>query len=269
MILFLIIFSIILAILILLYFIIKLIINDRKNKSFNFYIINKLKKCSQPTIILLGANGRYGNIIKNKNDKILIFFVDDDDIYATFININNFQLINDKKDNLSSILNNDGKEELMVFSFNFRLFISSKFRISSLQLKRDYYFPSDNHSFFNNEIGSFVITSLSPLIINKINDNNFKIIENYMNIYWNDERYIYIKSCPILINNNYWILGKYKNKIIMIIFNIIDKIIVNKIEKEIDKDIIIYNGMIYNKIKDEFIIPISKKGKINIMTWKI
>lgn len=273
MILFLIILSVILAIIIILYFIIKLIINDKKDKSLKYFVINKLRKCSQPTIILLGANGRYGNIIKRKNDKILVFFVDDDEIYATFININNFQMINDKED-VSSILANDGKENLMAFAFNYRLFISSKYRISSLQIKRDYYLPSSNHSFLNNEIGSFIITSLSPLIIKKIDDINFKIIQDYMNVSWVDDNlldatYIEIKSCPILINSFYWILGTYKNKLILLIFNFVDKSIVNKIVKEIDDDITVFNGMIYNKFKDEFIIPISKKGKVNIMTWKI
>jgi hypothetical protein len=162
----------------------------------------------------------------------------------------------------------------MAFSFNYRLFISSKYRVSSLQIKRDYYLPSNNHSFFNNEIGSFIITSLSPLIIKKINDTNFKIIEDYMNVSWVDDNlldatYIDIKSCPILINSYYWILGTYKNKLILLIFNFVDKSIVNKIVKEIDDDIIVFNGMIYNKINDEFIIPISRKGKVNIMTWKI
>jgi len=275
MIFYLIIISIIIAIIILLYFIIKLIINDNKDKTFKFYIINKLRKCYQPTIILLGANGRYGNIINNPKDKILIFFVDEDDIYSTFININNFQMIEDTNNEyIHKVLANDGKENLMVFAFNYRLFISSKYRVSSLQIKKDYLLESNNHSFFKNELGTFIITSLSPLVIKKINDVNFKNTNEYMNEVWVDDNlldvnYINIKSCPILINNYYWILGNYKNKLILLVFDFVKKTIVNRIVKKIDDDIDIFNGMIYNKLKDEFIIPISKNGKVNIMIWKI
>jgi len=249
---------IIFALLILLLFVL-LNINWEKR----FTIIKELENCKSPTIIGLNRKGIYTNILNSPDDKILILFISDDLINATFINNKDFQLIN----KVNKVVLNDFYDYLHLFAFNYRIFFSSPYRISSIQTHNTYFINKQQSSFFYNDLGYFMISSINPLKIDKINDTNFNIIQEYMNISWiNNYGFINIKSNPILINGIYWMIGTDNNNLIFILFDFIKKEIINHFHISIDFEI--YNGLIYNKFKDMFLIPIIKNGKISIFNIK-
>lgn len=168
---------------------------------------------------------------------------------------------------VNKIVLNDFYEYLHLFAFNYRIFFSSPYRITSIQTRNSFVINNEYMSFFYNDLGYFMISSINPLKIDKINDTNFNIIEEYMNISWiNNYGFIYIKSNPILINGIYWIIGSNKNYLIFILFDFIKKEIINHFHISIDFEI--HNGLIYNKFKDMFLIPIIKNGKISIFNIK-
>jgi len=260
MILFLIIISVIITLSLLLLFV---LLNINWDKRFN--VIKYIDNCNYPTILGLTNGGLYTNILNNPNDRILILFISDDEINATFINNKDYQLINKKK--VNRVVYNDYNNNLMLFAFNYRIYFSSPYRITSIQTQNSYMISKEYSSFFSNDLGYFMVSSINPLRIHKINNDNFKIIEEYMNISWiNNYGFITIKSNPILINGIYWMIGCNDNQLIFILFDFIKKSIINHYHISIDFEI--HNGMIYNKYKDMFLIPIKKNGKINIFTIK-
>jgi hypothetical protein len=260
MILFLIIISIILTLSLLLIFV---LLNIDWDKTYT--IIKYIDNCKRVSIIGINNQGKYTNILNNPNDKILILFINNDDINASFINNYDYQLINKK--NINRIVSNDFNDYLLLFAFNYRIYFCSPYRITSIQTHNTYMINKQQSSFFSNDLGYFMISSINPFIIHKINDINFKIIHEYMNISWiNNYGFISIKSNPILINGIYWMIGSYKNEIIFILFDFINKMIINHFHFSIDFEI--DYGLIYNKFKDFFLIPIKKNGKISIFKIK-
>jgi hypothetical protein len=256
MILLFIILSVIFAIIILVIFV---LININTNRKF--VIINHIDNCKFPSIIGLTNNGLYTNIINNYKDKILITFISGNEINGTYLNSKTFQLID--KNNVSRIIKNESISNINLFAFNYNLCINYPYRITSLMSKTTYIFDNKYGGFFYNDMGYFAITSVSPLIIKKISNDNFNILDIFCNISWiNSYGTIYIKSNPILINGIYWIIGTNKNKIIFILFNLSNKSFINSFSLDINFDI--HFGLIFNKFNDTFSIPIIKNNRIQI-----
>ena len=217
-------------------------INIDNNKQF--ILIKDIEYCKSPTIICLTINDKFSNIISSPKDKILIAYIStNDDIYATTLNSSSLQMIN--VDNIHRIFGNDGNKFILLFSHLFHMYIASPFRISSLTNNKTYLFNKEEAGFFFNEEGSFIISSFSPFIINSI-DGNFNILNVYMNVDWNNTfGPLIINSNPILIHNLYWTIGSNEDYLIFIIFDFIDKKILNYFS--IKKDFHISYGLIYNK----------------------
>lgn len=251
---------VIFALLILLLFVLLNINWDKR-----FTVIKYIDDCENPTILGLTKRGLYTNVISNPDDKILILFISNDEINGTFISNKDYQLIN--KEKVNRVVLNDYNEDLLLFAFNYRIYFSSPYRITSIQTQYTYKTNKNQMSFFSNDLGYFMISSLNPLKIDKINDTNFNIIEEYMNVSWiNNYGFINIKSNPILINGIYWMIGCNEDKLIFILFDFIKKEIINHYQISVDFEI--HNGLIYNKYKDMFLIPIKKNGKISIFNIK-
>ena len=232
-------------------------INLKNNK--NIFLIKDIENCKSPTITGLTINDKFSNIITSPKDKILIDYIStNDDIYATTLNTSSFQIINE----IHRVFGNDGNRFILLFSHLFNIYIASPFRISSLVNNKTDLFDKDQAGFFFNEEGSFIISSLSPLVINTI-DTNFKILNVYMNINWdNIFGSLNINSNPILINNLYWTIGSNDDYLIFIIFDFIQKKVLNYFSIKID--FIISYGLIYNRYDETFLIPIIKNNKIHI-----
>jgi len=127
--------------------------------------------------------------------------------------------------------------------------------------KTTYIFDNEYGGFFSNDMGYFAITSVSPLIIKKIKDTNFYIIDTYINLSWqNTYGSLSIKSNPILINGIYWFIASNHNKLIFVLFDFINKSFINSFSIDIDFDI--HFGLIFNNFNDTFSIPIFKNNKI-------
>jgi hypothetical protein len=230
----------------------------------NFFIIDYIHNCNNPSIIGYTNNGIYTNIIKNKKDKILITFVNDNnDLNATFLYSSTFQIID--KNNISTIINNNPLPPSLLFAFNFNLCLAMEKKIFSLFSKLTYSIKYTDFSFFSFQNEYFIISSLSPLIINKIN-TNFHILNEIININWNDDISINIKSNPIFINGFFWIIGTNDNNLFFIIFDIINKKIINFFKINIYFNIC--KGLIYNSYNETFIIPVIKYNKIQIYNIK-
>jgi len=254
MILLFIILSVFFAIIILIIFVLTNIKTNRK-----FIVINHIDNCKYPSIIGLTNNGLYTNIINNSKDKILITFISGNDINGTYLNPKTFQLID--KDNVSRIIKNESISNINLFAFNYNICINSPYRITSLMTKTTYIFDNEYGGFFTNDIGYFAITSVSPLIIKKIKDTNFSIIDTYINLSWqNTYGTLSIKSNPILINGIYWFITSNHNKLIFILFDFINKSFINSFSIDINFDI--HFGLIFNKFNETFSIPIFKNNKI-------
>lgn len=249
--------SVILALIILVIFV---FINI--NNHLKFVIVNYIDNCKYPSIIGLTKNGYYTNIINNPKDNILITFISGEEINGTYLNPKTFQLID--KENVARIIKADNISTFNLFAFNFNICINSPYRITSLLSKTTYIFDYKYAGFFFNELNFFAITSLSPLIINIIDHSNFTILKQFINISWiNSYGYLDIKSNPILINGIYWIIGTNNNKLVFILFDIVNKQIINSFSIDINFDI--HFGLIYNKFNDTFSLPIFKNNKINIL----
>jgi hypothetical protein len=232
-------------------------------KTYNkYYIIKHIENCKSPTIIGLSKNGIYTNIINSPKDKIIISFISDDNINATYLNSTTFQLID--KDNVSIILKYDNLKFISLFYFLYNIYIFSPYRISSLISKNTYIFNKEQAGFFYNEFGYYIVSSLNPLIIHSINNLNFDIISEYMNIKWNDIN-IHINSNPILINGLYWIIGTNENKLYFIVFDFVKKNIIDLFNYNLNNIDEISYGLIFNNYNNTFIIPIIKNNKIQIL----
>ena len=256
MILFFVILSVLLALIILVIFVVLNINTHRK-----FVLVKYIDNCKYPTIIGLTKNGLYTNIINNPKDKILIAFLSGDEINGTYLNPKTFQLTD--KDNVARIIKSDYNTSFNLFAFNFNICINSPYRITSLISKITYITDFNYSALFYNDLNFFAITSLSPLIINIIDHTNFTILKQIINLSWiNSYGSLSIKSNPILINGIYWVIGTNNNKLVFILLDLINKLIINSFSIDIDFDV--HFGLIYNKLNDTFSIPIFKNNKIHI-----
>ena len=249
--------SIILAIIILIIFVFINIKNNRK-----YIVVDYIDHCKFPSIIALTNNGYYTNIINNKKDKLLITYISNEDINGSYLNPNTFQLT--EKESFTRIIKADSITNFNLFAFDFNICINSPYRITSLLSKKTYIFDNKYCGFFYNDLGYFALTSVSPLIINKIDSKNFKLYDKYMDVSWiNSHGILDIKSNPVLINGIYWFIAtNNNNKLVFILFDIIYKKFINTFYVDINFDI--HFGLIYNKINDTFSIPIIKNNKIHI-----
>lgn len=256
MILLLIISSVALALIILVIFV---FINIKTHKEF--VVVDYIDNCKYPSVIVLNNNGLYTNIINNPKDKILITFISGEVINGAYINPNTFQLLD--KENIARIIKADTISNFNLFSYNFNICINSPYRITSLISKTTYIFDNKYAGFFFNDLDFFAITSISPLIIYKINKNNFSIHSTpFISLSWNNSYgSLHIKSNPILINGIYWFIATNNIKLVFILFDIINNLFINSFSININFDI--HFGLIYNKFNDSFSIPIFKNNKIH------
>lgn len=222
-------------------------------KSNNKYVaVNYIDHCKSPTIIGYTNNGIYTNKIKNKKDKILIVFESGNDVNATFLNSSTFQIL-DKK-NIVTIFKDTLLHDFLLFSINYNLCLSTDNTIVSLFNKLTYSINFKDFSIFEFNDELFIFT---PSIIKKIN-SNFIPTDDYFSL----KSFFIIKSNPILINGLFWIIASENNILFFIIFDMINKKIINIIEYDIDFQI--GKGLIYNSFNDTFHIPIIKNNKIHI-----
>jgi hypothetical protein len=244
---------IILSLIILTIFVFLTIKYDKK-----YTIVNYIDHCKYPSIIGYTNNGIYTNIIKNKNDKILISFLSDKNLNVSFLSPTTFQIID--KSNISTLINDFSLSPCLIIGLNYNLSLSCDFFIISLLSKITYNFNYPLSAFFKFDNDFYTITSFSPLIIHKIN-NDFHILDLIFNINWFDND-IRINSNPILINGFFWIIGTYDNFLIFLIFDFLNKKIINFYKFDIFFHI--SYGLLYNSYNDTFIIPIIKNNKIQI-----
>jgi hypothetical protein len=175
MILFFVILSILLAIIILIIFVFINIKNHRK-----YIVVDYIDHCKFPSIIALTNNGNYTNIINNKKDKLLITYISDEDINGSYLNPTTFKLT--EKENYTRIIKTDSITNFNLFAFDFNISINMPYRITSLLSKKTYIYDNKYSGFFYNDLGYFALTSVSPLIINKIDNNTFKLYDKYMEV---------------------------------------------------------------------------------------
>lgn len=256
MILLLIISSVTLALIILVIFV---FINIKTHKEF--VVVDYIDNCKYPSVIVLNNNGLYTNIINSPKDKILITFISGEEIKGAYLNQNTFQLFD--KQFITRIFKPDSISPFNLFSFNFNICINSPYRITSLISKTTYFLDFKFAGFFFNDLDFFAITSISPLIIHKINNNNFSFHSTPpLTLYWNNSYgSLHIKSNPILINGIYWFIATNNIKLVFILFDIINNLFINSFSININFDI--HFGLIYNKFNDSFSIPIFKNNKIH------
>jgi hypothetical protein len=240
----------------------KIVINyDYENNDINY-----------PSLLVLNNNGKYSTTINNKNDKILLLFGDRRYIKYSFIDIDTCQIIN-KDEKSKTLIIKSGLKDLKIFSFNYRLYISAKYkdklRILSLQIKRTYKSNLNSGYFFNEGDTYMALTDEYEII--EINDNNFNKKRKIIKIEGITKE-IEICTNPIKINNELVFIGIDKeNKNIKLIRIEKENYKIKSIIKlEIDEYDKKPNGLIYNKLSSEIYVSLmNKKNKMIIYRIKI
>lgn len=249
--------------------IINLIIINKNEKIRKIVIdYNYNNDINYPSLLVLNNKGRYTTTIENDKDKIMLVYGDRRYIKYIYIDINNCQII-DKNSPSTTIIIKSGLKDLRIFSFNYRLYISAKYkdkmRILSIQMKRTYKTKLDNGYYFMDGERYMVITE--DFRIYEIDDINFKIKEEIgqLNINKSD---IIIETNPIKVNNE-WIMIciNGEGELILIKFELENLMIkmMNKIDIE---EKIRANGIIYNKITNEIYISTMNNNR-KMVIYKI
>lgn len=248
------------------------------NKNNNI-IINDIKtKVSSPSILILNTDAKYTSVINNKNDKLLLVYKDleNDYIYYTYLDVN-CRIIKNDENYIKLLYTMKEIDNPQLFSFNYRLYLKSsinnELRILSLQTKRTYISNINNDVIFfsfNNKY--YAIKSLSPLVINELDDsafiiNNEKIILNHI---WKKEIELKIITTPIIFNTTMYIIGlDNENNIHLISFNILTFSDIDIINTNIIIDDNNHpSGFIYNNLTKQFYIcTITDNKKIKIIKY--
>jgi len=220
-----------------------------------FTVVEYIDHCKYPTIMGLKNNGIFTNIINSPRDKIIIVFISGDDINTTYLNSTSFQLVD--KENYTRLLTNDIDDYMNLFAYDYNISIQSPYRITSINNKVSYIYEYRESGFIKDDGIEYIVKSISPLVVLK----NKK--EEILNISWiNTYGTLRISSNPIIINGYYWIIGSNDKYLVFVIFDIINKKVINVYSVNINFKV--YNGLIYNKYNETFIIPIIKDNKIQI-----
>lgn len=254
----------------------------------NQIIVQDIKtKVLSPSLLVLTIQAKFTTVINSKNDKILLVYKenkDDDDkglINYTYLNVDNCQVIKNDDKYIKQLFDDDDITNPILFSFNYRLFLSSKInddmRILSIQSKRTYLSAFKEAVFFSNKNKYYAITSLSPLLIYELDDNTFTIYDKKAIVEdhkWTDETSTNLKltTTPIIVNNNCYVMGIDDNNYIQIInFTILTFTNINKINTNIQIENDNYpTGFIYNNLTNEFYIcMLSDKKHIKIIKYII
>lgn len=249
-------------------------------KQNNDIIVNDIKtRVSSPSLLILNTNAKYTSVINNKNDKMLLVYKDleNDYIYYTYLDVN-CRIIKNDKDYIKILYKLKEIENPQLFSFNYRLYLKSlidnELRILSLQTKRTYISnTNEDVIFFSFNNKYYAIKSLSPLIINELDDNTFIINDEniILNHIWKKEIQLKLITTPIIYNTIIYIIGiDNENNIHMISFNILTFSDIDIINTNIVINDNNYpSGFIYNNLTKQFYIcTITDNKKIKIIKYK-
>ena len=246
----------------------------------NQIIIQDIKtKVISPSLLVLTTQAKYTTVINSKNDKILLVYKENDtgSINYTYLNVNNCQVIKNDDKYIKQLFDNSDITNPILFSFNYRLFLSSKIndevRILSIQSKRTYLFTFKDAVFFSNNNKYYTIISLSPLLIYELDDNTFTINKTaIVNYTWDISINLKLTTTPIIINNDCYVMGIDDNNYIQIInFTISTFTNINIINTNIQIENNNYpTGFIYNNLTNQFYIcMLSDKKRVKIIKYII
>jgi hypothetical protein len=260
---------------------------NKKDKNNNLIIIedNLTKGINKyPSLLILNNEAKYTNIIKNKNDKILLTYKNNDEnIYYSYLNLDNCQIVNDNENDNEpyKLINEKNLNNSRLFSFNYMLFLSSnyenKVKITSIQTFNSFEsnlnlintYKNKDWCFFSYKNKFYVIYSISPFIIYEIEEKTFDIISKVIHQEWIHEE-LQLGTTPVLIGKKFYMVAILpNNKMIFVVFNAFDfKLYAysNEYICEDDKctsNIYIPFGLVYNKLNNFFYIS------INIENYKI
>lgn len=259
-----------------------IIIEDNLTKGINKY----------PSLLILNNDAKYTNIITNKNDKIFITYKNNDEnIYYSYLNLDNCQIINDNDKNSYDndreplkLINEKNLNNTRLFSFNYMLFLSSnyenKVKITSIQtfntiesnLNLINTYKNKDWCFFSHKNKFYVIYSISPFIIYEIDEKTFDIIFKVVNENW-IHKDLQLGTTPVLIENKFYMVAILpNNKMIFVVFSAFDfKLYAYSNEYICEDDKCTSNiytpfGLIYNKLDKNFYISVNIENyKIGIM----